>query len=388
MAEVQFFLMHKDDIVTAISIDDISGAIVRISQDGERDLLPLGGVQSPDALRKWWLRRAVPINQGHIALYVQEADIPSTQNLLVNNLGLSLSDHYWIKPINSSLEWKDISLFSNLFRDEIGSRQLHTLEEQQEYAASSAYSPGASLQGDLIKKWIIRNNERCLIKGNKSTHSQQSLNEVLATMLHHKQGFKNHVTYRPCQIVADSAVKIGCICTDFANEELEFVPAIDVVESKKRHNDVSQYEHFIAVCKEHGLAEDACREFLEYQILTDYILTNTDRHLNNFGVLRDTKTLKFKCMAPIFDTGNSMFWDNPRLPDTDGLSAIKINSFRSTEADMLKYITRKDLIDFDALPTADEIAELYALDDLIPCVSTIQEGYCKKIDFLTQHLNE
>lgn len=384
MAEVQFFLMHKDDIVTVISIDDISGAIVRISQDGERDLLPLGGVQSPDALRKWWLRRAVPINQGHIARYVQEADIPSTQNLLVNNLGLSLSDHYWIKPINSSLEWKDVSLFSNSFRDEIGSRQFHTPEEQQEYAAASAYSPGASLQGDLIKKWVIRNNERCLIKGNKSTHSQQSLNEVLATMLHQKQGFKNHVTYRPCQIVTDSAVKIGCICADFANEELEFVPAIDVVESKMRHNDVSQYEHFIAICVEHGLAEDVCREFLEYQILTDYILTNTDRHLNNFGILRDTKTLKFKCMAPIFDTGNSMFWDNPRFPDTGELSTIKINSFRSTEVDLLKYITRKDLVDLNALPTEDEIADLYALDDLIPCVSSIQSGYRKKIEMVTQ----
>lgn len=386
MAEVQFFLMHKDDIVTAISIDDISGAIVRISQNGEQDLLPLGGVQSPDALRKWWLRRAVPINQGHIARYVQEADIPSTQNLLVNNLGLSLSDHYWIKPINSSLEWKDVSLFSNSFRDEIGSRQLHTPEEQLEYATSSAYSPGASLQGDLIKKWIIRNGERCLIKGNKSTHSQQSLNEVLATMLHQKQGFKNHVTYCPCQIITDSAVKIGCICADFADEELEFVPAIDVVESKKRHNDVSQYEHFITICAEHGLAEDVCREFLEYQILTDYILTNTDRHLNNFGVLRNTKTLKFKCMAPIFDTGNSMFWDNPRLPDMDDLSTIKINSFRSTEVDMLKYITQKDLIDLDALPTTDEIAELYTLDDLIPCVSSIQNGYCNKIELLTHFL--
>ena len=382
MADVQFFLMHKDDVVAAVAIDDISGAIVRIGQRGNFDLLPLGGRQSADDLRKWWLRRAVPINQGHIARYVQESDIPSTQNLLVNNLGLSLSDHYWIKPINSSLEWKDVSLFSNPFRDEIGSRQIHTPEEQQEYAASSTFSPGASLQGDLIKKWIILNGDRCLVKGNKSTHSQQSLNEVLASMLHRKQGYINYVSYRPCKIITEGASKIGCICTDFASEDVEFIPAIDVVESKKRPNSVSQYEHFITICTEYGLNEDQCRAFMEYQILTDFILTNTDRHLNNFGVLRDTKTLKFKAMAPIFDTGNSMFWDNPRFPDTGNLLDIQINSFRSTEKDMLKYLTGQNPIDFNKLPTASEIADLYAMDDLIPCVSSILNGYLKKIELL------
>lgn len=386
MADVQFFLMHKDDIVAAVSIDDISGAILRIGSGGNRDLLPLGGRQSADALRKWWLRRAVPINQGHIARYVQEADIPSTQNLLVNNLGLSLSDHYWIRPINSALEWKDVSLFSNPFRDEIGSRQIATPEEQQEYAASSAYSPGASLQGDLIKKWIIRNGERCLIKGNKSTHSQQSLNEVLASLLHQKQGFKNYVSYRPCKIVTEGTLRTGCICSDFANEDLEFIPAIDVVESKKRPNEISQYQHFITICMDHGMDENTCRQFMEYQILTDFILTNTDRHLNNFGVLRNTKTLKFERMAPIFDTGNSMFWDNPRLPDTDDLSSIKINSFRTTEKDMLKYLTNKQRIDFNKLPTISEISAIYAMDDLIPCVSSIHKGYLRKIDLLEQYL--
>ena len=32
--------------------------------------------------------------------------------------------------------------------------------------------------------------------------------------------------------------------------------------------------------------------YLEYQILTDFIITNTDRPFNNFGVLRDANTLK------------------------------------------------------------------------------------------------
>lgn len=74
--------------------------------------------------------------------------------------------------------------------------------------------------------------------------------------------------------------------------------------------------------------------FLEYQILT-----NTDRHLNNFGVLRDTHTLKSIGMAPIFDSGNSIFWQNP---------------------------------------DCDELRKIYEMDLLIPCVDSILLGYQKK----------
>ena len=44
------------------------------------------------------------------------------------------------------------------------------------------------MQGDLIKKWLIVDDTRCLLKGNRGANSQQSLNEVLASMLHEKQG--------------------------------------------------------------------------------------------------------------------------------------------------------------------------------------------------------
>ena len=37
----------------------------------------------------------------------------SLREQLVQNLGLSLSDHYWIRPNGSELTWKDVSLFSN-----------------------------------------------------------------------------------------------------------------------------------------------------------------------------------------------------------------------------------------------------------------------------------
>ena len=95
------------------------------------------------------------------------------------------------------------------------------------------------MQGDLIKKWLIVDDTRYLLKGNRGANSQQSLNEVLSSMLHEKQGFSNHVRYRPVKFTGSASEQYGCICEDFASETLEFIPAIDVVDSEKKDNAVS-----------------------------------------------------------------------------------------------------------------------------------------------------
>lgn len=81
---------------------------------------------------------------------------------------------------------------------------------------------------------MIVDDTRCLLKGNRGANSQQSLNEVLASMLHEKQGFANHVHYLPVKLTGSASEQYGCICEDFASETLEFIPAIDVVDSEKR----------------------------------------------------------------------------------------------------------------------------------------------------------
>ena len=376
MAEQSYELMHKDDVVASLQLDDLSGAILKVTPGANPELLPLGGSQGADSLRKWWLRRAVPISQGNIAALLQQEGIPSTQSLLVRNLGLSLSDHYWIKPSGSELTWKDVSPFSNAF------------SSLSEATSAQFYSPDAALQGDLIKKWLIVDDARCLLKGNRGANSQQSLNEVLASMLHEKQGFSNHVRYRPVKFNGSASEQYGCICEDFASETLEFIPAIDIVDSKKKGNAVSTYEHFIHVCTMHGLPEPDVRSFLEYQILTDFVLTNTDRHLNNFGVLRDSRTLKLIRMAPIFDSGNSMFWDAPRLPERSDCTEITVNSFRKTETELLKLVTDRSRVHMDLLPGRNEIAELYAKDDSIAFVDSILTGYEKKKALLERFMEK
>lgn len=379
MDKKQYHLMHRDEVVCSVLIDPITGAILKASRPSAPELLPLGGSIDSNMLRKWWQRRAVPVSQGNIRRILERIGI-TTHAYLEQNLGLSLTDHYWIKPLDADFGWQEINLFTNDFRDAVGDMQLSgTIDEVPELPVN-AFSPSSSVQGELRKKWIISDGRRFLIKGNHGSNSQESLNEVVASLIHKKQNKQAFVDYAPIQLSPNQP--LCCICESFTSDEIEFIPAIDVVDSKKKDNNISLYEHFIQVCSMHGLDESVVRSFLEYQILTDFILTNTDRHLNNFGVLRDTHTLKFIGMAPIFDSGNSMFWQNPRLPERDDLTKIEVNSFRGKEIQLLEYVTDKSAVDLHQLPSCDELREIYEKDPLIPCLDSILLGYQKKIELL------
>lgn len=385
--EFVYYLMHKNDIVIAVTLDQVNGSIIKTSAEGNSELLPLGAKVSVNNLKKWWDRRAVPMSQGNMKRILQEAHISSTQEYLMRNLGLSLSDHYWIKPIDSKLVWEDVSLFSNTFRDLVGECQF--IETQEiDFTNQTIFYPSASLQGELRKKWVIQDGERYLIKGNYGSSYQQSINEVIATLLHQKQQRVPYTEYKLCKLDTTEGEGLGCICKDFATEDLEFIPAYDVVCSKKKRNDVSEFEHFIQICVENGLKETSVRFFLEYQILTDFIITNTDRHFNNFGVLRDTNTLQFVSMAPIFDSGNSMFWNRECVPRAEHLLDIAVSSFKKKEMDLLSYVSANNQVDLSLIPTRDEIRELLVHDPQREKQrEDILAAYEKKICLLDDFLN-
>jgi len=380
MEEKLYSLMHRDNPVCAISIDTVSGAILRVSKPVNPELLPLGGSVDSAMLKKWWQRRAVPVGQGKIQRILEQMGIATPLEYLVKNLGLSLTDHYWIKPLDMELGWEDINLFTNDFRDPVGDMQFGLEPDAILDLPANAFSPSSSTQGDLTKKWIIVDGKRFLVKGNHGSNSQESLNETVATLLHQKQGRVPYVSYSTMRL-GDNR-QIYCVCESFTSDEIELIPAIDIVESKKKDNAMSMYEHFIHVCIGHGMNESAVRTFLEYQILSDFVLTNTDRHLNNFGVLRNANTLEFIGMAPIFDSGNSMFWQNPRLPAHSDLTDITVNSFRNTEKRMLQLVRNKGVLDLSKLPTEEELRAIYEMDKLIPYVDPILLGYRKKIEQL------
>ena len=97
-----------------------------------------------------------------------------------------------------------------------------------------------------------------------------------------------------------------------------------------------------------GMTEKDFTDFMDYQIMTDYLMTNTDRHMNNIAVMRNPDTLELLGFAPIYDSGNSMFYNIPyeKLSDIR-IDDIKTHSFVERESKLLQYVQDRSIVDID-----------------------------------------
>lgn len=194
-----------------------------------------------------------------------------------------------MQPIGEEHCWKDLNFYENDFTDELGS--LLTDSKNVDVDANySKFSPASSLNGEMKKKWVIENGIRYLMKVNANDYGQQSINEVIASKLHEKLGWDNYVQYRVDTAIVDGEKVPSSLCQLFTSNELELVSAYQLIKDIKIPNDSSEFEEIIRQAVNYGMEEAVVRQQLEYTILTDFILSNTDRHYNNFGFLLSSDT--------------------------------------------------------------------------------------------------
>ena len=372
-----YVLKKRDEAIALINLTP-EGVILNYRLLPETEALaPVHQDKSSDWLKKWWSRRAVPVSQGHIRMMLEQKGLAGPEDYLVRNLGLSLTDCYWIAPVDSRLRWRDVSLFANDFHDDINIAG----ESDENPEKIVPYTPNSSLQGNLEKCWTIRNGRRGMIKGNHGSLSAESFNEVIAGRLHELQGFRNYTPYKLIEIHG-RPYSYGCFSEIFTSEQRELVTAYDIVISQKQRPDINTYEHLLRVCASHGLEEDRLRPFLEYQIMTDFILSNRDRHLANTAVLRDADSLAFIGPAPIYDSGKSMFSDMSVPGNETDMLSIQTESFMSTELQLLSLVRDRSLVDVSKLPEASFIRDLYLMDENMDehRIDEIIRGYEMKKD--------
>ena len=113
---------------------------------------------------------------------------------------------------------------------------------------------------------------------------QEPFNEVAASMLAEAAGIP-HVDYRIVPGGGDPC----CICPDFITRDTELVTAHSVLLSDGLDGGVRMLERYVGACRYHGLD---VRDDVNAMIAFDHIIANTDRHTNNFGIIRDAETLE------------------------------------------------------------------------------------------------
>jgi hypothetical protein len=353
---VEYLLMRKDEAVTLCEVAEDGTMVAYAKNYRNPELAPLEYRASKDHIARWWRARQIPLSQGRVEEMLRQRGLAAPGEFLIRNLGLSLTDYYWMKPVDSALRWADVNLFENDFRENI----LVSIGDSSPDKPHSC-TPNSSLRGELEKSWVIRCGKRVLIKGNHGSRSTESINEVIASGLHMAQRYTNHTKYQLIHI-KDKPYDYGCWSEAFTNTERELVSAHALLTSAKKPAGMSDYEFLIELGARGGLDEKQFRRDLEYQIMTDYLLSNVDRHMDNIGILRDAKTLKFIRMAPIFDTGKAFGGGNVIPYTEEEIDSIETNSFEGTERELLALVRDKSVIDMSRLLPQERIEELCMMD--------------------------
>ena len=377
----KYTLMHKNIEVADISIDEVQGGIISIDSISTLEHFPISSLVSnqPDrkALNKWWTGRTIPASRDGLKPVLDKLGINSSKELIIKCLALSLSDQYWVKPKGSNIDWHDVNFFENSFSDDIG----ELLIGNEIDGDIDLFSPSNTSDGRLKKKWKIIDNERYLLKAGSEPFQQEPFNEQFASDLMERLGIP-HVNY---EVVWDRGAPYSC-CKCFISPETEFVTADKFLQLEKKSNNHNIYQHFIYLCEKNDIKNAA--DFLDKMITVDFLIANEDRHLNNFGLIRNAETLKWIGFAPIFDNGTSLVFHSKANPN------IVCKPFKDTHSEQLRLVTSFDWLDLSKLNTlSDEAHNNYSylydagyitLERLRQISSTVKE----RVDTLEEHIQK
>lgn len=280
-----------------IAEDNLDGQKVcylKVADDLDYSLLPIGVKADADSLMKWLKSRIIPKNREYVDSFLAKNGLAhnDVRGILKICKGLSLNDSYWIVE-DEKETFEEYNLYEHDFL------KVLSLIAYTGYGSSQARgftsSPEFTTAGMLRKGWRRLDGKILLYKGGTSgaaNTGNEPFSEFYASQIAKRMEL-NHTEY-------NLAMWKGCMCSVcelFTDIDHSYVPIYRFVENCSLRT-AAEYIR--------GLGNDYYDEFVD-MLIFDALIYNEDRHFGNFGFLVDNKTNKPCAFAPIFDNGLSLF---------------------------------------------------------------------------------
>jgi hypothetical protein len=342
---MEYLLLHGETPVIEFDIDKDSRFVSRLNILNElfSPINQKGDEEVRNIMLNYWLgNRCIPNSREGIERIRKYYKMNEIKDIMLANNGLSLSDHYWIDKKPFINKWDKINLFENKYDERIGKVIFDKRLKIVESADKTEPSPEACTGGRIRKKWINENGNNYLIKSGSGIGKQEPFNEYFVTLLLSELNFK-HVKYEI--IKDDNEYASKCLCAADINKEM--VSADDL---KLKYGLNKSYESLKSLIEKKGNSDFI--ESLNKMIIIDFMIENTDRHWQNFGIIRDSKTGSWIESIPLFDNGYS-FWNNDFI-DINRISESQ--SFKEYNIDNMDYVNMENYV--ERIPKMEELFDI------------------------------
>ena len=356
----KFTLMSAEHEVACVSFDPTREFPLEVAAVLDAQRMPFGTCSPSSsavnrrAFNAWWGHRSVPdVRPGLISRY-RELGVDNGAEASARNLGLSLSDCYWLRPAESDgLTWGTLNYFENDFERSSPEGRASWLE------GIGLRNPDNTSEGELPKSWMIRGGVRVLAKG-CGVDDQRPFNEAVATALHRRLLSEGEfVPYTVEQMFGGPV----CLCADFLDGREEYIPAVYIKGSLGAQRGTSAYDRYCRYLGRRGADERAVRKAMSQMIVCDAILANSDRHWRNFGIVRNVDSLEMR-PAPLFDSGNCLWYNVPVSVLEAGGFGFAAKPFGPDPAAQLAFADSLDWFDSSNLDGfVDEAIEILSASD-------------------------
>lgn len=360
----KFTLMNKNKKVFDFVYDEEEHFIVNFERNypENEDYAPFGLIKMNEIdkveFNKWWKNRQIPASRKGFKEVLHNSNVYDKDNfdlLDAKAYGLSLSDQYWVKSVNEEISWESINFFDNEFSEDIGKILFNGGKTALNLNLNT---PDMTSNGNYEKRWKIIDGERYLLKAGSKIYNQEPFNELIATKLYER--LLNKDEYVEYSVIFDDDKAISK-CKNFITKDTELVPAWKINEYYEFSDDEDKYTHYIRCLNNLGIKD--AETLTDKMIVCDYIIANKDRHFNNFGVIRDVNTLKFIDVAPIFDNGCSLWYDENDMYVGEFFLTKPFEEYEKKQLSLVKKLEWLDISKLEDFP--NEVKTILSMDKLL-----------------------
>lgn len=356
--------MNKNKKVFDFVYDEEEHFIVNFERNypENEDYAPFGLIKINEIdkveFNKWWKNRQIPASRKGFKEVLHNSNVYDKDNfdlLDAKAYGLSLSDQYWVKGVNEEISWESINFFDNEFSEDIGKILFNGGKTALNLNLNT---PDMTSNGNYEKRWKIIDGERYLLKAGSKIYNQEPFNELIATKLYER--LLNKDEYVEYSVIFDDDKAISK-CKNFITKDTELIPAWKINEYYEFLDDEDKYTHYIRCLNNLGIKD--AETLTDKMIVCDYIIANKDRHFNNFGVIRDVNTLKFIDVAPIFDNGCSLWYDENDMYVGEFFLTKPFEEYEKKQLSLVKKLEWLDISKLEDFP--NEVKTILSMDKLL-----------------------